>query len=482
VLLYFTVAYHFRRSEQLMKLVDVLMFVAIGSSCIGFAQYGLSAEDQRQATGVFGDHQLYGSFMAILLPLVGVVAISEREPNRQLVAQIAAVLTTVALLLSYSRSAWIGCAGGLSALGMLALYMATRKSTKLATRKHEVVLPLMMIAVSVGFFLMISPSTGGFVQRAATIGNPGAERGWLYRQQAWHGAEKMIMERPLTGFGPGQYAYYQEKFTHAGIPMPLVHSASPIPPSLWEQAHNTYLQTAADLGIPGLLLFIAALSAFLGMGLQRVIGMDAGIRRTLLLGSLGSIVAFTFDGFGSPAWQYGQVSMFFWLILGIGTGCMRPRSRHRMGSEEESAPTTKARFSRPAGVVAALGLAAFLPSIAFASVDAYFVLVTNSGRISPKTSDIPKSTVGTTSTQPYQFFATFINPNNPNSPFELDVTLCNQVGSVTTFSVTGVPGFMTGSNGQIFQATRTAGGPGTVTGTYTGNGGTTSDTASQTVH
>jgi hypothetical protein len=115
-------------------------------------------------------------------------------------------------------------------------------------------------------------------------------------------------------------------------------------------------------------------------------------------------------------------------------------------------------------------------------VDAYFVLVTNSGRISPKTSDIPKSTVGTTSTQPYQFFATFINPNNPNSPFELDVTLCNQVGSVTTFSVTGVPGFMTGSNGQIFQATRTAGGPGTVTGTYTGNGGTTSDTASQTVH
>lgn len=485
VLLYFTVAYHFRRSEQLMKLVDVLMFVAIGSACIGFAQYGLGSEEQRQATGVFGDHQLYGSFMAILLPIVGVVAISEREPNRQLVAQIAAVLTTAALLLSYSRSAWIGCAGGLSALGMLALYMATRKNQKLANRKHELILPLMMLVVSVGFFLLISPSTGGFLQRASTLGNPGAERGWQYRQQAWHGAEMMIKERPLTGFGPGLYAYYQSKYTHSGMSMPSIalRSDMSIRPSLWEQAHNTYLQTAAELGIPGLLLFIGALSAFLGMGLQRVIGMDNGIRRTLLLGSIGSIVAFAFDGFGSPAWQFGQVSMFFWLILGIGTGCMRPRSKYRTRSEEDAVPTRGARISRPAGVLAALGLAAFLPTIAMATVPAYYVLVPNSGRLNPTSSDIPASTLTKTSTQPYQFFAKFTDPGNPsNPPFELEVTLCNQPGSVTVFSVTGVPGFMTGPNNSVFQATRTTGGPGTVSATYTGNGGSVTATASQTVH
>ncbi|MCW3098727.1 MAG: rane protein [Chthonomonadaceae bacterium] len=483
VLLYFTVAYHFRRSEQLMKLVDVLMFVAIGSACIGFAQYGLGSEEQRQATGVFGDHQLYGSFMAILLPIVGVVAISEREPNRQLIAQIAAVLTTAALLLSYSRSAWIGCAGGLSALGMLALYMATRKNQKLANRKHELIMPLMMLVVSVGFFLLISPNTSGFVQRATTLGNTSAEQGWQYRQQAWHGAEQMIKERPLTGFGLGQYARYQSQYTHSGVAMTMVPNGGSIRPSLWEQAHNTYLQTAAELGIPGLLLFIAVLSAFLGMGLQRVIGMDNGIRRTLLLGSIGSIVAFAFDGFGSPAWQFGQVSMFFWLILGIGTGCMRPRSKYRTRSEEEAVPTTKARLSRYGGILAALGLAAFLPTIALATVPSYFVLVANSGRISPKTSDIPISTLTTASQQPYQFFAKFTDPGNPSAgQFELEVTLCNQPGSVTVFSVSGVPGFMTGPNNSVFNASRTSGGPGTVTATYTGNGGSVTDTASQSVH
>jgi putative inorganic carbon (HCO3(-)) transporter len=483
VLLYFTVAYHFRRSEQLMKLVDVLMFVAIGSACIGFAQYGLGAEDQRQATGVFGDHQLYGSFMAILLPIVGVVAISEREPNRQLVAQIAAVLTTAALLLSYSRSAWIGCAAGLSSLGLLSLYMATRKNQKLGNRKHELVLPLMMLVVSIAFFLLIAPSTGGFVQRAMTIGNPNSERGWQYRQQAWHGAEMMIKERPLTGFGLGNYPFYQSQFTHSGFAMPSIHSSTDIRPSLWEQAHNTYLQTAAELGIPGLLLFIAGLSAFLGMGLQRVIGMDNGIRRTLLLGSIGSIVAFAFDGFGSPAWQFGQVSMFFWLIMGIGTGCMRPRSKYRTRSEEGAVPSRGARFSRPSGVFAVLGLAALLPTIALANVPAYFVLVPNSGRLNPTVSDIPKSTISTTSTQPYQFFVKFTDPGNPsNPPFELDVTLCNQSGSISTYKIMDVIGTLTGPNNNVFQATRTASGPGQFIATYTGNGGSVQATASQTVH
>jgi hypothetical protein len=259
-------------------------------------------------------------------------------------------------------------------------------------------------------------------------------------------------------------------------------SGKAIRPSLWEQAHNTYLQTAAELGIPGLLLFIAALSAFLGMGLQRVVGMDVGIRRTLLLGSIGSIVAFAFDGFGSPAWQFGQVSMFFWLILGIGTGCMRPRSKYRTRSEEDAIPTRGARFSKPVGVLAALGLAAFLPTIALATVPAYYILVGGSGRIAPTTSTIPASTLNTTSTQPYHFFAKFIDPGNPQEgQFELDVTLCDQAGSVTVFTVTGVPGNMTGPNNSVFTASRATGGPGTVTGTYTGNGGSVSASASQTV-
>ena len=82
VLLYFAVAYQFRRSEYLTKLVDVLLFVALCGALLGFAQYGSSQNEH--ALGLFGDHQLFGSFLMILLPLVGVVAVSEKNYNRQL--------------------------------------------------------------------------------------------------------------------------------------------------------------------------------------------------------------------------------------------------------------------------------------------------------------------------------------------------------------------------------------------------------------
>src|SRR5579871_338587 len=104
ILLYFTVATQFRRSEQLAKLVDTLVFLTIAVSVLGFAQY--SGGQKIEAIGLFGDHQLFGSFLMILLPLVGVQAVTEKKPNRQLAAQMATVLGVAALLISQARSAW----------------------------------------------------------------------------------------------------------------------------------------------------------------------------------------------------------------------------------------------------------------------------------------------------------------------------------------------------------------------------------------
>src|SRR5207244_2292570 len=118
VLLYLVVAYQFRRSEHLSKLVDTVIFLAIGLALIGFIQYATSTEPF--ATGPFGDHQLFGSLLIVLLPIVAVIAITEKNTNRQLAAQVAAVCTTACLLLTHARSAWMGAAAGLLLLGLLA--------------------------------------------------------------------------------------------------------------------------------------------------------------------------------------------------------------------------------------------------------------------------------------------------------------------------------------------------------------------------
>jgi len=43
------------------------------------------------------------------------------------------------------------------------------------------------------------------------------------------------------------------------------------------------------------------------------------------------VIGFIVDAIGNPAWQFAQVSMFLWLVLGLGVACMRPRTTRQDG-------------------------------------------------------------------------------------------------------------------------------------------------------
>jgi O-antigen ligase len=344
ILLYFVVAYRFRQSKHLSLLVDTLLFLAASASLIGIAQYNLTSADR--ATALFGNDQLLGSFLMILLPIVAVVAMAEKAPKRQIAAQIATVLTVGCLLLTQSRSSWIGAAAGLLTIGVLSA-VAAMKQGNLSSQKHKLVLPIMLAVVSVGFFAMVGSHSQAIAGRAATLSHASGDTTVGLRLQQWQGAVKMIKARPL-GWGPGMFAINQYAFTGQGQPItPGITTVS-----LAEQAHNFYLQTAADFGLPGLFLMLAAIGTFLVTGLRRVGKMDPGVRRNLLMGSIGAIISFSFDAISSPSWQFGQIAMFFWLMLGIGVSCTQPRTKR-----EEEAPVVAfspraARFASVFGAVA----------------------------------------------------------------------------------------------------------------------------------
>jgi putative inorganic carbon (hco3(-)) transporter len=351
VLLYFVVAYQFRQSKHMSMLSDTLMFLAAAVSLVTMAQYAMDAANR--GTALFGNQQPLGSLLMILLPMVAVVALSEKQlSGRQIAAQIITVMTAGSLLLAQTRSAWIGAFAALVMLAGLALTTAARDNKRargaqrLGAQKHKAVMPIMLAIVSLGFVGLMVSQNGGFAQRAASFSSLNSDYTFQHRAQAyWTGTVKMIQEN-LFGVGVGQYPLVQKQYTNQGIEVSATATGS-----LAENAHNFYLQTAAELGIPGAILFVAILGVFLVNGISRVNTMDAGIRRTLLMGSVAAIVAFSLDALSSPAWQFGQVAMFFWLILGAGVGCMRPRAKHE---EEEAIPVlVKPRVMRPAIAVLA---------------------------------------------------------------------------------------------------------------------------------
>ena len=92
--------------------------------------------------------------------------------------------------------------------------------------------------------------------------------------------------------------------------------------------------------------------------------MEVGIRRTLLIATIASSVAFAVDAVASPSWEFGQLTLIFWALLGAGTSCLRPHTKSR---EEHVAEALPLKVTRPITVFASLLVAFVIPTVAFAA-------------------------------------------------------------------------------------------------------------------
>jgi putative inorganic carbon (HCO3(-)) transporter len=99
-----------------------------------------------------------------------------------------------------------------------------------------------------------------------------------FRLELWARTLAMLQGAPFTGVGLNAFPLVQPDL----YPI-LRHEASGFVP----HAHNVYLQTAADLGVPGLIAFLALLGA-VALAARRGL---AAAPAPLLLGAAGGLVA-----------------------------------------------------------------------------------------------------------------------------------------------------------------------------------------------
>ncbi len=129
-----------------------------------------------------------------------------------------------ALVVSQTRSAWIGAAAGLAALAALALLRAPR---------------MLWAAVAAGAaLLLVSP--GGIRSRLTVLDESSRDRYYM-----WQAGLDMVLDRPVFGQGPGMVEVVYERFKWPEAP-------NPRQPHL----HNNVMQLAAERGLPGLVFFL----------------------------------------------------------------------------------------------------------------------------------------------------------------------------------------------------------------------------------
>ena len=203
-----------------------------------------------RASGTLGNANLLGVFLAMVLPLAVDVMLTSREFGTRLLGANLVVVMTVALVLTFSRSAWLG-----AGLGLLML-LATQRRRTLGVAIGAAVLLLVGLGVVVATLHQGGlPVARSAIARAASLADPAAGSG-ATRLHIWKDTIGLIASRPLIGYGPDSF----------GLAFPHFQTGDWAPGLVIDKAHAELLQVAATQGLIGagiaLWIMVATLVTF----------------------------------------------------------------------------------------------------------------------------------------------------------------------------------------------------------------------------
>lgn len=230
-------------------------------------------------------------------------------PGASWVLRLGALLFTLflvaVLLLTQSRSAWLGAVAGLGVMGWLRWRWL--RWLLLAVALLGVVALFLAGPVQVAQTLF----DGGPIARTETVVGPVSLEG---RVELWNRALYAIQDFPFTGIGLGTF----RRVVHVLYPLFLVGWTVDL-----GHAHNLFLQVALDLGLPGLIAYLALVGTASWI-CWRVAGgwgpADASPgepHEWLALGVLGSLVAFHVYGLTDTIALGAKPGVAFWMLLAL---------------------------------------------------------------------------------------------------------------------------------------------------------------------
>lgn len=247
--------------------------------------------------------------LALVLPLQGVLILSKscrgmlsdqakvsRGVRKLLMHAVLGgsfALTAGTFLLTQSRGAWLG----LGAAGLLWLAWSGRRGRLVATAGL-----LLALAVS----LAVGPAKIGreLFQHAGT----GLQGDVAGRLELWSRALYGIEDFPFTGMGMNTFRKV----------MPVLYPTFLTDPSTdVAHAHNQLLQVALDLGLPGLVGYLALWIGSLGAAASCIRNRESEAVSVLGSALACGLTAHFLFGIGDAVALGAKAGIFFWLTLGV---------------------------------------------------------------------------------------------------------------------------------------------------------------------
>jgi O-antigen ligase len=270
VLFFLVCVNHLTTEKRATKAVRLLIAFGALSAVYGLSQTWVMGSGYR----IHGTLDHYMTFAGIMMQLA-LLAVAQllfnwrRKRDLWLVACL--IVITAALVMTHTRSAWIGLF-----IGVLILTMGRKR---------------LLLAVPVVTLLVILMAPSAVRDRALSMLNirdaTAVERAYI-----WGSGTKLFLDYPLTGVGPGvdNVRSVYQSYKHPDDPwqphLPFTH------------LHNNVIQVAAERGILGLGAWLAIWITFYARALRIFRGPDPPDRagRALAAGSVAGISAFLVAG------------------------------------------------------------------------------------------------------------------------------------------------------------------------------------------
>lgn len=253
-----------------------------------FTDLSLNASMPGRVYSFFDNPNTFANVLVFFAPLMLTLTIYAPKKWTKAVFAFAFIVAVAALLMTYSRGAWLAFAVSIAIVVML-----------LRPR----LIPFFVVAVIV----MIPFLPASIFNRLITI-FVGGDSSINSRAYIYTAMYELIKDYPLSGVGLGAAAvkkvadyggYYQAHF-------PFIH------------AHSIYMEIWAESGITALVSFLLTVFFALKKGVTTTKRSGTnGLLKGVGAGCVGGITGAMVFGITDYAWYYPRVMVFFWLLAAM---------------------------------------------------------------------------------------------------------------------------------------------------------------------
>lgn len=312
-----------------------LSVVAFGGS---FKIPHLDLTQAGRSQGGVGDPDFFAAMQLVTVPLTLVVASEMKNKWARLLFYACTLTLLASVFTSLSRGGFIG----VIVLGLLFLASGPER---LFRSRQEKALALFVVTVGMVGFFSRPYLRQEVVTRAESIYAPKnkSEASGAGRTNLWKAAAKTARDHPVGGIGYGTFPHVSQELLYKtpGVDAEIIVERSAGNNLV---AHNTYLGTAAELGITGLLLWFCVIIST-GALLMRTAARAAAVGASFVSRIAHALVLGLATWTITSIFLSAETARMFWIIVGLSLALPKllpepTRPVWRGSGQRSNAPTS----------------------------------------------------------------------------------------------------------------------------------------------